>query len=95
MPEKFQCVIQCLHQLPDEQFKFKNLINLLLAEESHQFLCEKELSSVSGSVVQEVCRACKLSVPCSSGQSQEERTFSVLDIISPDIMLMTVFQKFL
>ena len=75
IPEKFQFVIQCLLQLPDKQFKFKNLKNLLLSKETRQFLHEKELSSASGPIVQEVRRTCKSPVACSNGKSREGKNF--------------------
>ena len=93
MPEKFQIVMQCLLQLPDEQFKFKNLINLLLAEESHQFLHEKELSFASGPVVQEVRQVCKSPVSCSRGKSQERKNFFCFRCHKPGHYAKDCFSK--
>ena len=63
MPERFQFSIQCMLQLPDESFNFKNLVNLLLAEESRQSLRESELAPARGPVIQETRRTNRQQVP--------------------------------
>ena len=52
MPERYQLIIQYLLQLDDSDFKFKKLVNLLLAEETRLELRETELFGACVPVVQ-------------------------------------------
>ena len=57
MPEQFQLIIQFLLQLSDAEFKYKNLVSILLDEEPRLTLHDAKYLQLSSPVVQMTSKA--------------------------------------